>query len=139
MCVIQRPAQARSRSATFRRGHRTWPIAVGHNGNLVNAAQLREELEAKGSIFQTTVDSEIILHLLAQPRGSGGVLSALRRIEGLLNRVDGRARNSRLRDPHGFRPLCIGRKDGAYVLSSESCALDLIQAEYVAKLSPARS
>ena len=55
-------------------------IAVGHNGNLVNAAQLREELEAKGSIFQTTVDSEIILHLLAQPRGSGGVLSALRRI-----------------------------------------------------------
>ena len=62
-------------------------IAVGHNGNLVNAAQLREELEAKGSIFQTTVDSEIILHLLAQPRGSGGVLSALRRIEGAFSIV----------------------------------------------------
>ena len=112
-------------------------IAVGHNGNLVNAAQLREELEAKGSIFQTTVDSEIILHLLAQPRGSGGVLSALRRIEGAFSIVlMGEREILGFRDPHGFRPLCIGSKDGAYVLSSESCALDLIQAEYIREVEP---
>jgi amidophosphoribosyltransferase len=112
-------------------------IAVGHNGNLVNAAQLREELEAKGSIFLTTADSEIILHLLAQPRGSGGVLSALRRIEGAFSIVlMGEREILGFRDPHGFRPLCIGRKDGAYVLSSESCALDLIQAEYVREVEP---
>jgi amidophosphoribosyltransferase len=112
-------------------------IAIGHNGNLVNAAQLREELEAKGSIFQTTVDSEIILHLLAQPRGSGGVLSALRRIEGAFSIVlMGEREILGFRDPYGFRPLCIGRKDGAYVLSSESCALDLIQAEYIREVEP---
>ena len=112
-------------------------IAVAHNGNLVNAALLREELEAKGSIFQTTVDSEIILHLLAQPRGSGGVLSALRRIEGAFSIVlMGEREILGFRDPYGFRPLCIGRKDGAYVLSSESCALDLIQAEYLREVEP---
>ena len=106
-------------------------IAIGHNGNLTNAAQLREELEAEGSIFQTTVDSEIILHLLAQPRGSGAVLSALRRIEGAFSIVlMGEREILGFRDPYGFRPLCIGKKDDAYVLSSESCALDLIQAEY---------
>jgi amidophosphoribosyltransferase len=112
-------------------------IAIGHNGNLINAAQLREELEAKGSIFQTTVDSEIILHLLAQPRGSGAVLSALRRIEGAFSIVlMGEREILGFRDPYGFRPLCIGKKDGAYVLSSESCALDLIQAEYIREVEP---
>ena len=112
-------------------------IAIGHNGNLINAAQLREELEAKGSIFQTTVDSEIILHLLAQPRGSGAVLSALRRIEGAFSIVlMGEREILGFRDPYGFRPLCIGKKDDAYVLSSESCALDLIQAEYIREVEP---
>ena len=112
-------------------------LAIGHNGNLVNAAQLREELEAKGSIFQTTVDSEIILHLLAQPHGNGGVLSALRRIEGAFSVVlMGEREIIGFRDPNGFRPLCIGKKDGAYVLSSESCALDLIQAEFVREVEP---
>ena len=107
-------------------------IGIAHNGNLVNAAQLREELESKGSIFQTTVDSEIVLHLLAQPRGTIGVLAALRRLEGAFSMVlMGEREIIGVRDPFGFRPLCIGRKDGAYVLSSESCALDLIQAEYV--------
>jgi len=112
-------------------------IAIAHNGNLVNAAQLREELEAKGSIFQTTVDSEIILHLLAQPRGTGGVLSSLRRIEGAFSIVlMGEREIIGFRDPHGFRPLCIGRKDGAYVLASESCAFDLIQAQYLRDVEP---
>jgi len=112
-------------------------VAVGHNGNLVNAAHLREELEAKGSIFATTVDSEIILHLLAQPRGTGGTLAALRRLEGAFSVVlMGEREIIGFRDPHGFRPLCLGKKDGAYVLSSESCAFDLIQAEFIRDIEP---
>jgi len=94
-------------------------------------------LEAKGSIFQTTVDSEIILHLLAQPRGTGGALAALRHLEGAFSVVIlGEHEVIGLRDPHGFRPLCIGRKDGAYILSSESCAFDLIQAEFIRDVEP---
>jgi len=112
-------------------------IAIAHNGNLVNAAELRAELEAKGSIFQTTVDSEIVLHLLAQPRDKGGVLSVLRRLEGAFSIVlMGEREIIGFRDPHGFRPLCIGRKDGAYILASESCAFDLIQATYVRDVEP---
>jgi amidophosphoribosyltransferase len=112
-------------------------IAIAHNGNLVNAAQLREELEAKGSIFQTTVDSEIILHLLAQPSGTGGALAALRRIEGAFSIVIlGEREIIGFRDPNGFRPLCLGKKDGSYVLASESCAFDLIQAQYIRELQP---
>ena len=112
-------------------------IAIAHNGNLVNAAQLREELEAKGSIFQTTVDSEIILHLLAQPTGSGRSLAALRRIEGAFSIVImGEREIIGFRDPNGFRPLCLGQKDGAYVLASESCAFDLIQATYLREVEP---
>ncbi len=112
-------------------------VAIAHNGNLVNAALLREELEAKGSIFQTTVDSEIVLHLLAQPRGTGGTLAALRRLEGAFSLIImGEREIIGLRDPHGFRPLCLGKKDGAYVLSSESCAFDLIQAEFIRDIEP---
>lgn len=112
-------------------------LAVAHNGNLVNAAQLRLELEAKGSIFQTTVDSEIVLHLLAQPRGDGGALAALRRIEGAFSIVLMSEREIiGFRDPHGFRPLCLGKKDGAYVLASESCAFDLIQAQFIRDIEP---
>ncbi len=112
-------------------------LAIGHNGNLVNAAQLRSELEAEGSIFQTTVDSEIVLHLLAQPSTSGGTLASLRRLEGAFSIVlMGEREIIGFRDPHGFRPLCLGRKDGAYVLSSESCAFDLIQAQYVRDIEP---
>ena len=112
-------------------------IAIAHNGNLVNAAELRTELEAKGSIFQTTVDSEIVLHLLAQPRESSGVLAVLRRLEGAFSVVlMGEREIIGFRDPQGFRPLCIGKKDGAYVLASESCAFDLIQAEYLRDVMP---
>jgi len=116
-------------------------IAIGHNGNLTNAAQLREELEASGSIFQTTVDSEIILHLLAQPARAGhesALIETMRRIEGAYSLVI-LTENELIgaRDPHGFRPLALGRMDnGAFVLSSETCAFDLIQAKYVRDIEP---
>jgi amidophosphoribosyltransferase len=112
-------------------------IAIGHNGNLVNAAELREELEQRGSIFQTTVDSEIIVHLLAQPTGPSGVLSALRRIQGAFSLVMMSEREIiAVRDPFGFRPLSLGKIDGAWVLSSETCAFDLIHAEFVREIEP---
>ncbi len=115
-------------------------IAIAHNGNLTNAFHLRAELEAKGSIFQTTVDSEIILHLLAQPVINGApnsLVSSIRRIEGAYSLVI-MTENELVgvRDPHGFRPLCIGRKDDAWVLASETCALDLIQAKFVRDVEP---
>lgn len=115
-------------------------IAIAHNGNLTNAAALRAELEARGSIFQTTVDSEIILHLMAQPgdNGSGGSLTqALRRIEGAWSLVI-MTEDALIgaRDPFGFRPLCLGRLDDAWVLASESCALDLIHARFVRDVEP---
>src|SRR5476651_671895 len=85
-------------------------IAIGHNGNLVNAHLLRAELEAKGSIFQTTVDSEIILHLLAQPLETSGVLAALRKIQGAFSLVMmSEQQIIGVRDPFGFRPLSLGR------------------------------
>ncbi|GDX08469.1 amidophosphoribosyltransferase [Verrucomicrobiota bacterium] len=112
-------------------------IAIGHNGNLVNAHLLRAELEAKGSIFQTTVDSEIILHLLAQPT-EGNVLAALRRIQGAFSLVMmTETEIIGVRDPHGFRPLSLGKlKDGGYVLTSETCAFDLIGAEFIRDIDP---
>jgi len=115
-------------------------IAIAHNGNLTNASQLREELESRGSIFQTTVDSEIILHLMAQPSLNGqenNLIQTVNRIEGAYslvimteNEVIG------VRDPHGFRPLCIGRLDDAWILASETCALDLINAKFVRDVDP---
>ncbi|HEY8900953.1 MAG TPA: amidophosphoribosyltransferase [Chthoniobacterales bacterium] len=111
-------------------------IAIAHNGNLVNAAQLRVELEAEGSIFQTTVDSEIALHLLAKAP-EPNPLAALRRMEGAFSIVImGENEIVGVRDPYGFRPLSLGRLDGAYVLSSETCAFDLIHAEFVREIEP---
>jgi len=113
-------------------------LAIGHNGNLVNAAVLRDELENAGSIFQTTVDSEIILHLLAQPTPDGsGALAALRRVLGAFSLVlMGEREIIGVRDPFGFRPLMLGKLDGAYVLSSETCAFDLIHAEFIREIEP---
>ena len=115
-------------------------IAIAHNGNLTNAAVLREELEERGSIFQTTVDSEIVLHWLAQPtqNGENTLVSTIRKLEGAYSLLVMTERELiGARDPHGFRPLCIGRMDnGAYVLSSETCALDLIQAQFVRDVEP---
>src|SRR6185295_4761445 len=97
-------------------------IAIAHNGNLTNASQLREELEAKGSIFQTTVDSEIILHLMAQPTLAGeenNLIQTVRRIEGAFSLVImTETEIIGVRDPHGFRPLSIGKLGDGWVLSS---------------------
>ncbi|PWU10874.1 MAG: amidophosphoribosyltransferase [Verrucomicrobia bacterium] len=112
-------------------------LAIAHNGNLVNAAILREELESRGSIFQTTVDSEIVLHLLAQPRPASTAMAALRRLEGAFSMVL-MSENEIIgvRDPYGFRPLCLGKLNNAYILSSETCALDLIHAEFIREIEP---
>jgi amidophosphoribosyltransferase len=113
-------------------------IAVAHNGNLINAAVLRDELESKGSIFQTTADSEIIPHLLAQPSKNGGSpLSVLRRLEGAFSLIImSESEIIGVRDPFGFRPLVLGRLDGAYILASETCAFDLVHAEFVREVEP---
>ncbi len=115
-------------------------IAIAHNGNLTNASQLREELEDQGSIFQTTVDSEIVLHLLARPSTEGNensLIQAIRRIEGAYSLVIMTEQELiGVRDPHGFRPLCLGKVGDAYVLASETCALDLISAKYVRDIEP---
>ncbi len=115
-------------------------IAIAHNGNLTNAAQLREQLEESGAIFQTTVDSEIILHLLAQPCLDGAennLIQTVRRIEGAYSLVIMTEQELiGVRDPHGFRPLCLGKVGDAYVLASETCALDLISAKYVRDIEP---
>jgi len=115
-------------------------IAIAHNGNLTNASHLRDELESRGSIFQTTVDSEIVLHLMAQPSPNGqttNLINAIRKIEGAYSLVI--MTNQELigvRDPHGFRPLCIGKLDDAWVLASETCALDLIHAKFIRDVEP---
>src|SRR6266550_5234046 len=113
-------------------------IAIAHNGNLINADILRDELERKGSIFQTTADSEIILHLLAQPTDNGGnTLAALRRIEGAFSLLIMSERELiAVRDPFGWRPLSLGKIDDGYVLASETCAFDLIHAEFIREIEP---
>ncbi len=117
-------------------------IAIGHNGNLTNAGALRAELEAEGSIFQTTADSEIILHLMARPApGANDIEAALAQA---LNRIEGAYSLTILtedaligvRDPLGFRPLSIAKYEGGWVLASETCAFDLIQAEFVRDVEP---
>lgn len=116
-------------------------IAIAHNGNLVNAAELRSELEAQGSIFQTSSDTEVIVHLMAKAREPdvlGKLLAALRRVRGAYSLVlltnDGKMIG--VRDPNGFRPLVLGRLKDAYVLSSETCSFDLIEADLLRELEP---
>src|SRR5881409_1562695 len=115
-------------------------IAIAHNGNLTNAGVLREQLEAKGSIFQTTVDSEIILHLMAQPTlgaKENNLVQSVRRIEGAYSLVIMTEQELiGVRDPHGFRPLSIGRVGDGWVLASETCAFDLIHAKFVRDVEP---
>jgi amidophosphoribosyltransferase len=113
-------------------------MAIAHNGNLINADVLRDELERRGSIFQTTADSEIILHLLAQPLDNGSsALAPLRRIEGAFSLLIMSERELiAVRDPFGWRPLSLGKLDDAYVLASETCAFDLIHAKFVRDVEP---
>jgi amidophosphoribosyltransferase len=115
-------------------------IAIAHNGNLTNAAELRDALEAKGLVFQTTVDSEIILLLLAQPTLGGkenNLVQTVRRIEGAYSLVIMTEQELiGVRDPHGFRPLSLGKVGDAWVLASETCAFDLIHAQFVRDVAP---
>jgi amidophosphoribosyltransferase len=119
------------------RDHRG-PVAIAHNGNLVNAGLLRSDLEADGSIFQTTSDTEIVLHLAARTQVHDVVdalVEALRQVRGaysLVSLVPGRLIAAR--DPWGWRPLSIGRVGGAWVVSSETCAFDLLGAEYIREM-----
>ena len=120
--------------------HKRGSIAIAHNGNFTNTSILRERLEESGSIFQTTMDSEIIVHLLAQSRQKDykqRVIDALSPLEGaysLVMLLDDVLVGAR--DPRGFRPLCLGKFNGSYILASETCALDLIQAQYVRDIEP---
>lgn len=115
-------------------------IAVAHNGNLVNAEELRNELEELGSIFSSISDTEVIIHLLARSQAD----SLSERITMALERVNGaysllfltETRMVAIRDPRGFRPLVLGKLEGAYVVASETCALDLIEAEFIRELEP---
>jgi amidophosphoribosyltransferase len=119
-------------------------IAIAHNGNLVNATELRAELEAAGSLFQTSSDTEVIVHLMAKAREPdvlGKLNAALRRIRGAFSLVilatDGpHTKMIGVRDPHGVRPLVIGRLKDAYVFSSETCSFDLIEGDLLREVEP---
>lgn len=115
-------------------------MAVAHNGNLTNALALRNELENNGSVFQTTMDSEVIVNMIARSKAESTeerIIEAVKRIEGAFSLVV--ATNEKLigvRDPNGFRPLCLGKTEHGYVLSSETCALDAIKADFIRHIDP---
>ncbi|MCK4623431.1 MAG: amidophosphoribosyltransferase [Desulfuromonadales bacterium] len=115
-------------------------IAVAHNGNLVNAEELRNRLEKTGSIFSTTADTETIIHLIARAQSDSlieRVCESLHQVKGAYSLVFlTETRLLAVRDPNGFRPLSLGKLDGAYVVASESCAFDLIEAEFIRELDP---
>lgn len=115
-------------------------VALAHNGNLVNASSIRRELEGRGDIFQTTSDSEVILHFFARSKQSGipeAVAEALDKVVGAYSLVMlFKDAVYGIRDPRGFRPLSLGRLDGAYVLASETCAFDLINATAIREIEP---
>ena len=117
-------------------------LALEHNGNLVNALELREELEKTGAIFQTTIDSEVIAYHVAKERISSAtaeeaVLAAMRKLKGAYSLIVMSPRKLiGARDPFGFRPLCIGKRDNTYFLTSETCALDTVGAEFVRDVEP---
>ena len=116
------------------------PLALCHNGNLVNAGELREELAQHGAIFQTTSDSEVLVHLFArspEPTVEQAIVEAISQVRGAFSLVMmTRDQVIGARDPHGFRPLALGQLDGAWVLASETCAMDLIGAKYVRDVEP---
>ncbi len=117
-------------------------LGLAHNGNLVNAPELRRELEMGGAIFQTTIDTEVIAYHIARERVrsknvEGAVANAMKKLVGAYSLVIMSPRKLiGARDPFGFRPLCIGKRDNAYILASETCALDTIGAEYIRDVEP---
>jgi len=116
------------------------PLAIAHNGNLINYKTLRKELEAQGSIFQTTMDSEVILHLTARSQKetlTERIIEALQRVRGAFSLVFlTREKLIVARDPHGIRPLALGKMGNVYIAASESCVMDLIGAEYIRDVAP---
>jgi amidophosphoribosyltransferase len=114
--------------------------ALGHNGNLINAHALRAELEDKGSIFQSTMDSEVIFHLMAHYLKDGfadALTKALAQVQGSYSIVMlTKDKVVAARDPRGFRPLSLGQLDGGWVVASETCAFDLLSARYVRDIEP---
>ena len=115
-------------------------ISTAHNGNLTNAFLIRSELESNGSIFQSNMDTEIIVHLIARSRGKSFVertIEALKQVEGSYSLLFLTEHEMVVaRDPYGFRPLVMGRLKDSYVFASETCAFDLINAEYVREVEP---
>jgi amidophosphoribosyltransferase len=115
-------------------------ISIAHNGNLINAAELRGRLEKEGAIFQSSSDSEVVVHLTAHSRGDSfkqRLIQALQDVSGAFSLIVMREKELiAIRDPYGVRPLSLGKFDGAYVVASETCALDLIGAEYVRDIEP---
>ena len=115
-------------------------LALGHNGNLTNALEVRRRLEHRGSIFQTTSDTEVIVHLIARSASRnlpGAIADALNQVEGAYSLVMlARDELYAIRDPRGFRPLNLGRLEGSWAVASETCAFDLIDAEYVREVEP---
>ena len=117
-------------------------LALAHNGNLINAPELREELAYSGAIFQTTIDSEVVAYHIARERVKtknveSAVLNAMKKIRGAYSLVIMSPRKLiGARDPYGFKPLCIGRRDNAYIITSETCALETLGAEYIRDIEP---
>jgi len=120
--------------------HEGKTFAIAHNGNLTNARELRGDLEKKGSIFQTTMDSEIIVHLLARNIQKGleeAMVQTVSQIQGAYSCVlMTKEKLIAFRDPNGFRPLCLGLLDKGYIVASETCALDLIEAQHIRDIDP---
>jgi amidophosphoribosyltransferase len=115
-------------------------LAVAHNGNIINARQLRTELEEAGSVFQTTMDTEIVLHLAAKAMKKGieqAMVNTMDMLKGAYSMVI-MTEDSLIavRDPNGFRPLCLGRLNSGYVVGSETCSFDLVEAEYIRDVEP---
>jgi amidophosphoribosyltransferase len=117
-------------------------LGMAHNGNLLNAVELRDELSYTGAIFQTTIDSEVIAYLIARERLNVGtveaaVRNAMGKIKGAYSLIVMSPRKLiGARDPFGFKPLCIGKRDNTYFLTSETCALDTVGAEFVRDVAP---
>jgi amidophosphoribosyltransferase len=115
-------------------------LALAHNGNLVNAQTIRKDLGGKGAIFQSTNDSEVIVHLMAQSKAEtflDRAAEALKQVSGAYSLVlMTKTELLAARDPHGFRPLCLGKLDGSYIVASETCVMDLIEAEFIREIEP---
>ncbi|MCI9411985.1 MAG: amidophosphoribosyltransferase [Eubacterium sp.] len=117
-------------------------LMLAHNGNLVNANKLREEMEYTGAIFHTTIDTEVIAYLIARerlkvPTAEEAVKCAMKKLQGAYSIIISSPRKLiGARDPYGFRPLVIGKRDNSYILASETCALDAVDAEFVRDVKP---